>query len=468
MIEFEALFDRHPTPTWVHSAQSDRFLAVNQATLRSLGYTRDELLAKRFVDIVSSDDFARVETCLRSQGAAGGSVCRLICQDESYLAVELNSQAISFRCEPAFMVTLRHLGHGDEVIERLNFALTAGKVSVWEYTIADRSLHWDPNRTGVYGIDRSLFPKSHDEFLELVELEHREPLQKAFEACVSHGATYDCQFEMQLPGVGRRWRHAIGRRTLDVSGKPYKIIGVGIDITERKMFEEQVQRAQKFEAVGRLANGIAHDFNNILTVIKGYSQLLTAAGDLQLAHQASQEITKASTRAAGLVQQLLNFSKSQPVDPRPVEVNQLVTQTLALLQRLLPANIRLALEIDTEVIYVYADPGQIEQLVMNLCLNARDAMPQGGDLTVRTQRHAPDFCITISDTGHGMSTDVQQRMFEPFFTTKEVGKGSGLGLSIVQGIVKQLGGSIRVVSATDQGTSFCIHLPVIPNDSDSE
>ena len=250
------------------------------------------------------------------------------------------------------------------------------------------------------------------------------------------------------------------------------------DMTDRKRLEAQLMQAQKMEAVGRLAGGVAHDFNNMLTAIKSYSQLLlqdVAADDAR--HKDIQEIDLAADRAARLTRQLLAFSRQQMLQPRVLDVNQTVSELEKMLQRLLLKDITLSTRLAPELHAVRADAGQLEQVIVNLVVNARDAMPDGGRLTVRTQNVTIDAAsaregwsfevrpgayvlISVTDTGLGMDEATKSRIFEPFFTTKDRHKGTGLGLSTVYGIVKQSGGYIRVISAPGEGSTFEVFLPV--------
>jgi PAS domain S-box-containing protein len=247
------------------------------------------------------------------------------------------------------------------------------------------------------------------------------------------------------------------------------------DITERERLEAQLLQSQKMESMGRLAGGIAHDFNNLLGIITGYGGLLRKriSADPQLAKYV-EDIVKAADRAAGLTRQLLAFSRKQVLQPQILDLNVVVGETEKMLRRLIGEDIQLVTVCDEHVGAVRADPGQMDQVLVNLAVNARDAMPQGGRLTIETGnvvldrayagQHAgvepgPYVMLAVSDTGHGMAPDVQVRVFEPFFTTKEPGKGTGLGLATVHGIVKQSGGHIWVYSEPGQGTTFKIYLP---------
>jgi len=248
------------------------------------------------------------------------------------------------------------------------------------------------------------------------------------------------------------------------------------DIERRKRLEDQLRQAQKMEAVGRLAGGIAHDFNNLLTVILGYGGVLErklSPNDPLIKNVV--EIRKAGERAAALTQKLLAFSRKQVLRPQLVSLNHLVGETEAMLRRLIGEDIELVTELDSAAGHVKADPGQIEQVLMNLAINARDAMPKGGRLLIETKRQelsaaAADLrsvkpgayaVLTVSDTGCGMDDQIKAKIFEPFFTTKDPGIGTGLGLATVLGIVNQSGGSISVYSEVGIGTTFKIYFPLV-------
>jgi len=255
------------------------------------------------------------------------------------------------------------------------------------------------------------------------------------------------------------------------------LLGVSTEITERKRLEEQLLQSQKMEAVGQLAGGVAHDFNNILTAIVGYTDLLAA----ELGTNAQQledleEIRKAARRAAALTRQLLAFSRKQVLEPRIIDVNGVVLNLDKMLRSLISENIELKTVLADDLAAARADPNQIEQVIMNLAINARDAMPEGGTVTIETGNATLDdayaaqhvsvipgeyVMLAVSDTGCGMDEKTQSRIFEPFFTTKPAGRGTGLGLSTVYGIVKQTGGNIWLYSEPGKGTTFKIYLPAI-------
>ena len=260
------------------------------------------------------------------------------------------------------------------------------------------------------------------------------------------------------------------------------------DISQRKLLEEQLIHAQKMEAVGRLAGGVAHDFNNMLTVITGYNRmLLDDLSPLDPLRGNAEEILKAADRAAALTNQLLAFSRRQIIRPRVLSPNSVLANTQKMLQRLIGEDIQLVLKLSPECGNMRADAGHIEQAIVNLAVNARDAMPSGGCITIETANvhldenytkthlgmRAGDFVmIAMTDTGHGMDSETRRHIFEPFFTTKERGKGTGLGLATVYGMVKQSGGDIWVYSELGRGTTFKLYFPrvtdAVPESAEEE
>ena len=312
--------------------------------------------------------------------------------------------------------------------------------------------------------------------LEQVHPEDRPMLDEAAREAFRGGPGRRIEYRMRHKDGTWRVLESTASPVKNAEGQVEKLVIVNRDITARKKLEEQFRQAQKMEAVGRLSGGIAHDFNNLLGVIIGYSEILQEglAGDHPLRHSAD-EILAAGRRAAGLTRQLLAFSRQQVLEPRVLDVNTVVKDMESMLRRLIGEDVELTSKLAGDLGTIKADPGQLEQVIMNLAVNARDAMPDGGKLIIETANTEMDDIfvrrypypvktglyvrLTVSDTGSGMDSATRARIFEPFFTTKSKGQGTGLGLSMVYGVVKQSDGYIDVYSEPGLGTTFKIYLP---------
>jgi len=312
-------------------------------------------------------------------------------------------------------------------------------------------------------------------FIDVLHPDFIKSYQANFEIFKRSGTIHDLEFNM-LRKDGSILPVVMNASALrDADGNYIMSRSIVFDTTERKRLEEQLRQAQKIEAIGQLAGGVAHDFNNLLTVIIGHSLLaLERMNPDHSIRNALSQIHKTGERAAALTRQLLAFSRRQILEPKVIDINANLAEMDAMLKRLVPANITITTNLDPKVSRVFADEGQLGQVVMNLVINARDAITSHGKIAIETSNVSLDeaysrthtgvkpgryVLLAVSDTGSGMSDEVKARIFEPFFTTKEMGKGTGLGLSTVYGIVRQSGGSIEVYSEVGKGTTFKIYLP---------
>ena len=334
---------------------------------------------------------------------------------------------------------------------------------------------WSAETYRIFDVPVGEFDGTTDAFLALVHPNDLELVQAAAEAAIHDGRPYDIEHRIVTRTGQVRWVHERADIERRADGRAVRMIGTVQDITERRELEEELRHAQKMEAVGRLAGGVAHDLNNALTAVIGYTELvLPQLEDREQARQDVEEIRHAAARAASVAQQLLAFSRRQLVEPRAFDLNAVVDGMVRLLEHTLGPDVRLRLELEPNLPIIMGDPGQVEQAIVNLCVNARDAMPTGGELTIRTRRQNVDesfsrshppmpvgryVVISVADTGHGFDADTKARIFEPFFTTKEPGKGTGLGLAMVYGTVKQSGGFIFVDSEPGKGSKFQLFFP---------
>jgi len=357
---------------------------------------------------------------------------------------------------------------------RIAEAQRVARLGYWEIDSSSGDVYWSDEMYRIAGLEVGLRPVPTDQFLEAVHPDDRERMTDIAARAIEHLAEFTDQYRITAAGGRTRTVQANGRVIVDEHGVR-KLVGTVQDVTDRVGLEQQLRRAQKMEALGQLAGGVAHDFNNMLTVIESYSAMLLvdhaanpeARGDIE-------EIRSAARRAGALTRQLLAFSRQQVLKPCVLDINATIGDVEKMLRRLIDEHIDFRTKLDPHLDLVTADPTQVEQVLMNLVVNARDAMPDGGTLTIETsnvhldssfaQRSAthkagPYVMLAVSDTGSGIPEHVLDHIFEPFFTTKDVGQGTGLGLSTVQGIVEQSGGHVWVYSEPGHGTTFKVYLP---------
>jgi signal transduction histidine kinase/DNA-binding NtrC family response regulator len=362
--------------------------------------------------------------------------------------------------------------------ERLALAIEATQLGTFDFSPVTGKLIWSEVTNRHFGLPPGA-EVNFETFVDGLHPDDRERVQDTVQNLRPGG---DGKFAMEYRAVGiqdrvERWLSCWGRAFFDAEGKPVRFVGTTLDISGRRHLEDQFRQAQKLESVARLAGGVAHDFNNLLTVINGYGDMLLQKlrpGDPL--YDLCSEIRIAGERAAALSGQLLVLSRKQVIQAKEVNLNDVIAEVEKMLGRLIGEDIQLKSILSPALGKVFADSGQIHQILMNLAINARDAMPLGGKLLIETgnidlddsfaEHHAevkpgPYVQLKVSDTGAGMTKEVMAHLFEPFFTTKKAGQGTGLGLATVYGIVKQCGGSIWVYSEPGQGTSFKIYLPRI-------
>jgi signal transduction histidine kinase len=362
-----------------------------------------------------------------------------------------------------------------ESAERLKLATRAAGLGIWDWDPVKNEAVWDDGMYPLYGVDRETFSVTFDSWLNMLHPDDRTRIQERVALALQGKKEYEIDYRVVLPDGLTRIMRTVGEVIRDNDGKALRMIGTTEDITDKKRLEGQLLQAQRIESVGRLAGGVAHDFNNMLGVILGHAEL----GLLHLdpAHPACAslaEIRKAAERSAALTRQLLAFARKQEVQPTVLDLNEAVTALLKMLQRLIGEDILLAWQLGPELWQVKMDQSQIDQILVNLCVNARDAIKDTGRITIETKNIIidADYCaahleaapgeyvrLTVSDDGAGMDKQTLTHIFEPFYTTKELGKGTGLGLATVYGAVKQNNGFISIYSEPGQGSTFSIYLP---------
>ncbi|HVI02587.1 MAG TPA: PAS domain S-box protein [Enhygromyxa sp.] len=357
--------------------------------------------------------------------------------------------------------------------ERLRFALQAASMGTWDWDVAGGKVSWSDDIEAMFGLDPGSFAGTYEAYLELVHREDRDEFEVAIARALANEGGDDFVLEHRLlcPDGVTRWAMSFGRVLRDERGDPLRFAGTIRDISDSKLLEQQLLLSQRMETVGRLAGGVAHDFNNLLTAILGCADLVMARPNLDLeAHDALETIREASERAAGLTRQLLSFARKQVFDLAVFDLRELIANTERLLSRVLGEHIQIGASLGSSEVLIRADRAQIEQVLINLAVNARDAMPRGGSLAIELgvvtlDSAAPSSLapgryalLELRDSGQGISKAALPHIFEPFFTTKQ--GGTGLGLATCYGIVKQLGGEIEVDSEPGRGTRFSILLPI--------
>ncbi len=462
------------------------FSEANAVACEMLGYTIDELLRLTPLDIVASSHVERIRLSLASQVAGGvlnlfESV--LMSKSAGEIPVEISSNFFRLEGERTMFFVVRDISERKyaaellrESAERLQRTVNASKVGLWEWDLFLNTVHYSPECKRQLGFADG---EIGDELREWISRLHPEDRGRAIAFAEQQidkpGSDYRQEFRLRHKDGSYRSILAQGAFLVDDEGRSIRLSGTHIDVTDQKRLEERIQQSQKMESVGRLAGGIAHDFNNLLSVIIGYADLaMGTVPEYDPLRADIEQILRAGNRAAELTQQLLAFSRKQVLQMRVFNLNSVVLEAEKMLRRLIREDIELVFHSESALGNVKADPGQIEQVVMNLVVNARDSMPSRGTITLETcnvdvaeaslgQFEAPPpgryVAVTVSDTGCGMDASTLRQVFEPFFTTKEMGKGTGLGLATVYGIINQSGGSVQVQSELGSGTTFKILLP---------
>ncbi len=481
---FRVLFSQSPLPMWVFDPDTLEFLEVNQTAIEQYGYSRAEFLKMKITDVRPAEDVPKLLDALKSPPETWAiGPWRHRRKDGLLIDVEVRGKAIEFAGKQARLVLLQDVS--ERVSAERKLVATEAKFRglveqlvaityIAEVGLEGRWHYVSPQIQSLLGFSPEEWMADPKLWSRQIHPEDRALATAAEEVAAERGV-FEAEYRMLTRDGRTVWMRDTAVLAPGYPSPRPALQGLMLDITEQKNLEAQLRQSQKMEAVGTLAGGIAHDFNNLLTVIRGYGQLLAEKlrGDPVLSEEVRQ-IEQAADRAASLTSQLLAFSRKQMLQPRLFDLNDVVARMDKMLRRLIGEDVELITRPAPRPVMVKADPSQIEQVVMNLAVNARDAMPRGGKLVLETAiveldeafvrehegaRVGKHALLSMRDTGVGMDPGTISHIFEPFFTTKEMGRGTGLGLSTVYGIVKQSGGYISVSSQPGKGTGFHLYLP---------
>jgi two-component system cell cycle sensor histidine kinase/response regulator CckA len=477
---YRRLFDSN-TIGIVVADVTGRTLEANEAYLAMVGYTGEELLSGRirWNEMTPAEyrerDQVAVEQ-LRRTGVAPAWEKELLRKDGSRVSVLIGVAMLeeSEGTVIAYVVDLTERKRAEESIQKLLLAVEQAENIIFMTDPDGKITYVNPAFETTYGFARGEALGQNPRILKSGH--HDEAFYRNLWQTLQSGRGFRAEIVNRARDGRTVTVEEYANPVFDSEGRRIGFIAVQHDTTQRKLLEEQLRQAQKMEAIGQLAGGVAHDFNNLLTAILGYADVLaTETGPESSLSGSIEEIRKAGERAANLTRQLLAFSRRQLLEPKVLNLNALVENIEKMLRRLIGEDVELVTVLDPRLGHVRADAGQIEQVIMNLVVNARDAMPRGGTLTIETRDVELDetysrehlvsgpagsyVMLAVSDTGVGMSAETKSHMFEPFFTTKGAGRGTGLGLATVYGIVKQSNGYVWVYSELDRGTAFKIYLP---------
>ena len=489
--QYRSLFERNMAGVFRSTAEG-RLLDCNPAMAAMTGYNREELLRNPMGDLYFGGNEERSRMVGRF--AASLPVPNEYCfrrKDGSPLWVLVNAN-LELGLDGSTIIEGTVIDIADrkrnslaieEWKNRYDAAIQASRQIIYESDPESKRVTLGGCVSEILGHSAAELSGDTGAWRALIHPEDSSYYFERLRTAVTSRQTVEFDFRARRKDNTYRILEQQSRAVFDESGDVLRIVGFISDITERRALETQLRQAQKMEAIGRLAGGVAHDFNNLLTIIGGYSSILIEKnGPSGPFRNELEQIHAAASRAAALTRQLLAFSRQTVLQPRHVNLNEVIRNLEKMLGRLIGEDIEVLTALSPDLGTVRVDPGQIEQALMNLVVNARDAMPAGGKLTIQTEnvqlddnyatrhqyvRPGPHVLLAVSDSGTGIPEEIQTRIFEPFFTTKEPGKGTGLGLPMVYGVVKQSGGSIELYSEVDSGTTVKIYLPRVAGPADA-
>ena len=489
---FRLAFSTSPDSININRLSDGLYVDINDGFTRLTGFTREDAIGRTSREIsiwCDPEDRQKLVDGLREKGYYDNLEAQFRRKDGSVTTALMSANILILNHVPHILSVTRDISDRRSMEkqililnERILTATRAAQMGIWDWDIESNRLTWDEQIYALYGQKRAHFAGSFEGWQNVIHPDDRSSCVEAVNQALRGEKNYNTEFRVVWPDGSIHFIRATGEVHRDKSGKPTRLIGVNYDITdiksaelEKTKLQDQYLQSQKMELVGRLAGGVAHDFNNMLGVIIGHAEMaMEGIGPAHSHYEDLKEICKAVDRSADLTRQLLAFARKQTVSPKVLDLNDTIEGMLKMLRRLIGEDIALNWQPKANLWPVKMDPSQIDQILANLSVNARDAIAGVGKVNIETENVTFDerYCIShmgsvpgmysllaVSDNGCGMSKDILGQIFEPFFTTKEQGKGTGLGLSTVYGIVKQNNGFINVYSEPGLGTTFKVYLP---------
>jgi PAS domain S-box-containing protein len=489
--QYQLIFDGSPVPMWVSDLDTRAFLEVNEAAIRHYGYSRDEFMNLTTKAICSPEEISRL-----AEHPGAGSEARIghagvwphRNKNGTTMEVDVTWSIIKFQERDAVLTIAHNVSEqrqAGEALKKSEASLAAAqriaRLGSWELDLAKGDaletapLHWSEETWRIFGMKPRPEGVTAEMFFKAAHVDDRKHVKSAMEEALRKKEPFELEHRILLPDGEVRIVRERAELTLNDAGDPLQLRGIVMDITAQKRLEERSSQSQKMDAIGALAGELAHDFNNVLTVTHGHALLLLGEKKLSKSgKESAQQIARTAESAAGLTQSLLTFSRRQDMQLRRIDLNQMLNSMTAMLERILGEGVTLQLKCYPQPAVVQADAGMLEQVLLDLAMNARDRMSKGGQLAIDVfpislgpdnlashpeGRSGKFICLSVADNGSGIEPDQLNRIFEPFASTKEAGKHAGLGLATVYGIVKQHEGWIEVESEPGNGATFRVYLP---------
>jgi len=481
--KFSKIFHMSPDAIDLTHMDSGLLVELNQSYVKMFGYAREELIGRSTLPAdlgiwVRAEDREQHVAELRDNGIVLGREAVLRRKDGTTFIAELCSSVLEIRGERynlslARDITAQKLSEEAlrESNQRLELAIASADLGIWDRNLEDDTEVWSERLYAIYGLQPRAVPPGYEEWArDILHPEDRAAAEAAIKAAIAGEKDYDLEFRtINRDGTVRHIRSS-GQVLRDAEGRALRIIGINLDRTreveaeaEQRRLQAELQHAEKLESIGSLAGGVAHDMNNVLAAIMGMSSAMRAAcAERDPQANALDTIIRACARGRDVVKSLLYFARKDLEASGPVDLNALAREVVHLLTYTTLRQVRISTEFQEPLHWIEGDSGALSHALINLCVNAVDAMPEGGSLELRTCCSAKEVTLSIKDSGEGMNADVLRKAVEPFFTTKPMGKGTGLGLAMVYGTVKAHKGSLEIRSQPGQGTEVILTFPAMP------